>query len=629
MKKILLTLALVTTTLTAYAEVPSLPMLEQGKMWEYIYHHFEDRETPGPDGRLYDHTRWTVSYQLDGDTVIDGRKYMKMYRTDYRDFKKNYFGAFREDDEGRVYMYDYNGDQQDFLLLDFSLHFDNNYFPDVMRIAETVNISGKEFCRYRYQNTSPDGSTYDLGVIGIEGVGFAGKGLVHYLFEPEPDCICDYEELNSVDCHKFWLPATAFYAPKEIELTDDERQLVANSNDFAFRLFRLARGEKSSILSPLSITYALGMINNGATGQTQQEICQTLGFTDAAAINAFCRKMLDNAGTLDTKTKALIANTVFVNAALGFQLQDAFVQTINDYYDAEPQNRDFYDGQTMDIINQWASDHTEKMIEKVLDEDSFNPSLVSYLLNALYFKGAWSDPFDAAETKEEPFGGGPMVPMMHKDRTKFTYAENDLYQAINLPYGNGAYQMSVFLPRENKDIGDVLNALNGNNWQVSGSSYEVDLKLPRFETENSMQLKDVMSALGMPIAFTPQAEFPNFCNVNVWIGGMFQVAKIRLDEQGTEAAAVTVIPVETSMPKTVDFHATRPFLYIISEQSTGVIFFIGQYTGSTTVAVPDSIKMVEENKQKENEQIYNLSGQRLSKAPAHGLYIRNGKIMSR
>ncbi len=612
-------------SLAARADVPVRPMLEQGKTWVYVYHHFEDTQTG------YDESQWLSFYTLNGDTVIGGRTYMKMYRWDDRNWKKKYYGAFREDEEGRVYMYGNDGDQQDFLLLDFSLHFGDDRFPDVTRIAETIRVNGKDFRRYRYQGKHPDGSTYDMSFIGIEGVGFQGKGLVHYLYEPEPDCICDFEELNSVECNSFCLSASAFAAPKVIELTDGEQQLVRQNNDFAFNLFRRVRGEKSSIVSPLSITFALGMMNNGAAGQTQQEICQTLGFTDADATNAFCRKMLTEAGSLDAQTKALIANTVFVNEGQGIRLQEGFVQKANEFYDAEPQGRDFLDGQTMDAINQWASDHTEGFIQKVVDADNFNPLAVSYLLNALYFKGAWAAPFDAAETREEPFGDGPVVPMMHKEDAEFSYMENDLYQAVSLPYGNGAYQMSIFLPREGKTVGDVADVLSAGNWQVYGRSCEIDLKLPRFETENTIGLADVMPALGMPRAFTEQAEFPYFCNWPVYIGAMWQVARIRLDEQGTEAAAVTVIGVETtSLPEITEFHATRPFIYVISEQSTGAIFFIGQYTGGVTVAAPTGIAATGNTSSPEaSPSLYSLSGQRMRQAPAHGLYIRNGKVMGR
>ena len=621
MKKSLLFMIAVVCCMTASAEAPQRKMLEQGKTWVYFYHHFEENET----GR--DESVWESYYQLDGDTIIDGQQYMKMYRYEERDWEyseKKFYGAFREDEEGRVYMYNDNK-KKDYMVLDFSLHYDKGYFPDATPIDETIKENNQLFHRYRYQNITPDGSTYFLSYVAVEGVGFQEKGLVHHIFALEPDCICDYEELEYVYGSGFWFNASAFNAPKEIELTDGERQLIASNNDFAFNLFRKARGEESTVLSPLSITYALGMLNNGAAGQTQEEINQTLGFGEAGAdaINAFCQKMLKEAETLDEKTKALIANTIFVNEGLGYVLQDDFIKKANDYYNAQPQNRDFSDGETMDVINQWASDHTEGMIPEVLKKGTFNPGVVSYLLNALYFKGMWSEPFDVAETKDEPFGGGEAVPMMHKPYTEaFEYAENDLYQAVNLPYGNGAYRMSVFLPREDKTVGDVLDALNGSNWQVKGRYLDVDLKLPRFETDTNQNLVKIMSDLGMPTAFTLEAEFPYFCNAPVYISKMFQVAKIKLDEKGTEAAAVTVIEeAPISITPTAKFYANRPFLYVISEQSTGAIFFIGQYLGkvATGVASPRIQQPTEEGV------IYNLSGQQLSTPPAKGIYIRNGK----
>jgi len=615
-------------TVVASAAVPERRMLEQDKVWTYTYHHFEDRETPAANGSYYDHSMWLSYYKLEGDTVINGRAYMKLYRWDDRDRNHKYFGAFREDEEGKVYMYDLEGNKQDGLVLDFSLHYDRGYFPDVVRIAETIKVAGESFRRYRYQEVSPDGSKYMLPYIAIEGIGFIEqRGLIFDPYAPEPDCICDYESLTYVYDNHFWFSASDFHAPKEIELAEGEQQLITNNNDFAFNLFRQARGETSSIMSPLSITFALGLLNNAAAGQTLEEINRTLGFGEAGAgaINAFCKKMLDEANTLDEKTKALIANTIFVNEGLGYQLQNGFIEKANEFYNAQPQNRNFLDGETMDVINQWASDHTEGMIPNVLDKDTFNPLAVSYLLNAIYFKGEWADPFDVANTKDETFGGGPAVPMMHKENFAIPYAENDLYQTIMLPYGNGAYSMRIFLPREDKTIGDVLEGLNGSNWQVSSYTCDVDLKLPRFETDKRIELEDVMSALGMPTAFSPAlAEFPYFCNYPVYIGKMFQVAKIKLDEQGTEAAAVTVIGMETSgMPKRVVFHANRPFLYVISEQSTGAIFFIGQYTGGVKTLFESGIAAIKQNKP--TDELYNLSGQRLNSIPAHGLYIQNGK----
>ena len=374
----------------------------------------------------------------------------------------------------------------------------------------------------------------------------------------------------------------------DIRLTRGEQELVSGSNDFAFNLLREAGADKSIILSPISITYALGMLNNGAAGETQQQICNVLGFgeTGADGINDFCRKMLTEAPQLDKLTKVLISNNIYMNQ--GYELKPDFVQKAKDYYDAQPETRFFGDGKTMDVINQWASDHTEKMIEKVLDADSFDPAAVSYLLNAIYFKGAWAEKFDKANTRDEAFeGAARSVPMMHQEH-QFSYRENELCQALRLPYGNGAYSMTVLLPREGKTVNDVLQGLTAEAWQQQyqymGSAL-ADVKLPRFESNTDVWLNDIMMQLGMPKAFTDRAEFPDFCNVATKIGMMKQVARIKLSEEGTEAAAVTVKGMELASasepiePLRVNFHATRPFLYVISEQSTGAIFFVGTYYG--------------------------------------------------
>ena len=375
---------------------------------------------------------------------------------------------------------------------------------------------------------------------------------------------------------------------KSVSLTRSEQELVTANNDFAFNLFRVADAQNSTILSPISITYALGMLNNGAAGETQAQINKVLGFgeTGAEGINAFCKKMLTEAPNLDKSTKVLISNTIYMNK--GYELKPLFVSKANDCYHAEPETRNFADGKTLDVINQWASDHTEKMIEKVLDKDSFDPSAISYLLNAIYFKGVWSQKFDKENTRDEAFkmetGEEKQLPIMHQEQ-EFYYAEDDDCQVLRLPYGNKAYSMTILLPKEGKTVRDLVKTLNKDTWeryQQIGSAI-VDVKLPRFESNTDLTLDKIMATLGMPNAFNPNlAEFPEFCNVPTYIDMMKQVARIKVNEEGTEAAAVTVIFVKlaNAAPRRVSFHATRPFLYIISEQSTGAIFFIGQFMGN-------------------------------------------------
>jgi serpin B len=428
--------------------------------------------------------------------------------------------------------------------------------------------------------------------------------------------------------------------PKEIKLNKAQQQLVQSNNDFAFRLMREVQTEDSRILSPLSITFALGMLNNGAAGVTQQEINNVLGFGEAGAdgINQFCRKMLTEAPALDKETRVAIANNIYMNRP--YELKDEFAKKAFEYYDAQPESRDFADGQTRDVINKWGSDHTEGMIEEAIKEDEFNPNAVSYLLNALYFKGMWNNKFDVKNTTDEVFNGGIKVPMMHiianetGEGCEFEYIENDLYQAIKLPYGTGAYLMTVYLPRQDKTVKEVLETLDGKSWQFNGRASYIDLKLPRFETSTDIDLKPVMSALGMPTAFSEDAEFPDFCNQSTFIGMMKQVAKIKVNEEGSEAAAVTIIEMDkaVSYHDMYKFHATRPFLYIISERSTGSIFFIGQYTGDGTSGIGDAARLMnKEERIKKNEDgiKYNLNGQRLTTPPTKGVYISNGKKILR
>jgi len=374
---------------------------------------------------------------------------------------------------------------------------------------------------------------------------------------------------------------------RDITLTRSDQELVNSNNDFAFNLYRLVASQKSEIVSPISITYALGMLNNGAAGETQGEINKVLGFgeTGADGINAFCRKMLTEAPKLDKLTKVMIANTIYMNK--DYELKPDFISKANTFYDATPETRDFADGKTRDVINKWGSDHTEGMIPEVLTAGEFDPDAVSYLLNVIYFKGAWAEKFDKNNTSDETFygyNGETQVPMMHQEH-EFGYTETDGFQVLRLPYGNNAYLMTILLPREGHTLFDKSNTLTAETWQRCQymSNAIVDVRLPRFESKTEVNLNNVMSALGMPKAFTDFAEFPDFCNVSTCIGLMKQVAKIKLNEEGTEAAAVTVIGMEltalSSEPRRVSFHANRPFLYVISEQSTGAIFFIGQYMG--------------------------------------------------
>ena len=243
------------------------------------------------------------------------------------------------------------------------------------------------------------------------------------------------------------------------------------------------------------------------------------------------------------------------------------------------------------------------MIPTILDE--VDPMMVSYLLNAIYFKADWASKFDQKNTKEETFTtekGSTTLPLMHQN-VLISYLKTNTYSAVILPYGSSLWNMTILLPEKGKTTDDIINEvtqssiLNNPAWCETGGNffkgYEVDLKLPRYETDSDTDkleggLVRLMQKMGIKLAFDSYyAEIPNMCDRPVYIDMMRQKAKIKVNEEGSEAAAVTVAGIQTlsmahepiEYPKAT-FHANRPFVYVIREASSGVILFVGKFTGA-------------------------------------------------
>ena len=376
---------------------------------------------------------------------------------------------------------------------------------------------------------------------------------------------------------------------KDIVLTRSEQEMVTNSNAFAFNLFEKVRDDlaegKSFMISPLSVTYALGMLNNGADGQTKEEICKVLGTDDVESMNAFCRKMIDESGKLDPSTKLSIANAVEVNQ--NYKLYEEFIKTTKDYYDAQVENLDFFLPIALKHINDWCAYHTNDLIPTIINE--LDKDAISVLMNAIYFKGIWTNKFDKKDTKKKTFtlGNGKEIKVeMMQQKDQFSLGGNDACQALSLPYGNMAYSLTILLPNEGKNIQDVLKSIDRKNWRKSLNMYgqTVEVKIPSFKTESKFNLEDILPSMGMPSAFSNKADFSKFCTKPASISKVVQKSYIEVNEEGTEAAAVTIIEMvnagsPTSIPQIPVFNADHPFVYIISEVSTNTIFFIGEYNG--------------------------------------------------
>lgn len=376
-------------------------------------------------------------------------------------------------------------------------------------------------------------------------------------------------------------------------LSDAQHEMVNNNNSFAFSLYNKTMGMNSRVVSPLSVTYLMSMLANGADGETQQQILATLGWAGEGIqqpslqdINDYSRMLIEKTERLDKAVTVEIANYVAVNKE--FKLNSKFQKSVERDYKAGVESLNFTSPSTLKHINDWCNDRTHGMIPSIINE--VDPDAVSYLMNAIYFNGTWKDKFSKEETKQEMFRGYTRdiqyVDMMHRHGEYF-YADGDGYSAVSIPYGNGAFRMTVILPTEGSFLRDVMASMDGGKFQALQRSMEkcnVDLKIPRFTTEVDLPLNDIISALGAPLIFSPQADFSQFARGDFYVSKMFQKAKIEVSEEGTKAAAVTAAimmmsAVRPEKKRNVVFHADSPFAYIISENSTGSIYFMGQYTG--------------------------------------------------
>lgn len=383
---------------------------------------------------------------------------------------------------------------------------------------------------------------------------------------------------------------------RPITLTAEQQQMRDNNNEFACRLFRTINEQKegngSLIVSPISVTYMLGMLNTGADGQTRQQIADVLGLGGSVMeINEYCKKMIDEAPRVDPSVTVQIANCIDVNSALGITLVPQFKTDMQNYYNAQIEALDFGKSSSLDKINNWCKKNTDGMIPSILDR--LSPNAAMCLLNAIYFKATWTEKFDPKDTRDMDFtmpdGSTSQHKMMHR-KALAAYDKNDLCEMLYLPYGSNGYGMYVLLPVEGKTVDDVIQGLSAEGVQeqlFEMGPHEVDILMPRFTTSNETMLNEVLSAMGMPRAFNPQyAEFPNMAQgQNLFVSMMKQKAKIEVNEEGTKASSVTISQMGVTAPPPapqylqVDFHATRPFVYYIIESSTRSIFFMGCYCG--------------------------------------------------
>lgn len=397
---------------------------------------------------------------------------------------------------------------------------------------------------------------------------------------------------------RYMLPET-----KNMQLTAAQKQLVSDNNTFAFNLFnKIIDGQdngKAVFMSPMSVTFMLGMVQSGANSATQQQTAAAMGFAGQSSqtVNEWCSAIMTQAPKIDQQVTLLNANAIYVNKLLDFELQNAYKSDMERYYNAGVASLDFSSPKAVKTINKWCSDQTKGMIGDVLDETNANAA--AYLLNSVYFEAKWTKQFDKANTQDETFttedGSQVTVPMMHNQALVRAYADDD-FMLVCLPYGNGdAWNMLVVLPAEGKTVAEVAKLMKDRllkSWINSSKKYQLDIKIPKFSLKTRYDLTKTLPQLGVTNIFSSSGSGLTGIgktkdgSAEVYISKMSQDAAIDVAEEGTKATAVTVAEMAfTSVnyyPQQIEkgeFHADRPFLYFITEANTDAIFFAGTYTG--------------------------------------------------
>lgn len=380
--------------------------------------------------------------------------------------------------------------------------------------------------------------------------------------------------------------------PGEIVLTETQRQMAADNCSFSFNLMlELSKNEKGNmVVSPISVGYMLGMLNDGANGTTSEEMMKVLGFGtyDTKAVNEFFGNLMTNAPLVDENVELGIANMLIANSSLGADFAGQYSADMKGYYQAAVESMDFNKAdELVNHVNGWCDEKTRGMIPKILEPEDINSSIVAMLLNSVFFKAQWLHPFGKEFTSLKNFtnadGSIVKLPMM-ENLGGFEFASDELVQAIRLPYKDGHFSMVLIMPTDpGMSLDQLLGSMTDTYWLQLLDKMSLNnchLQMPRFDISTTMDLMEPLSTMGMKAAFrNGQADFKRMFKNDakpIFINLLKQKAKIQVDEYGTTAAAVTYSYLSGGMPSGAVFNANRPFLYIITENDSKVIFFIGK-----------------------------------------------------
>jgi serine protease inhibitor len=381
--------------------------------------------------------------------------------------------------------------------------------------------------------------------------------------------------------------ATAPIVELPRELTVAEAKLVAADNRFAFKLFRQVATQEATeanvLISPLSVGMALGMAYNGAAGGTRDAMQATLELQGMSLqeVNEAYQSLIALLRDLDPTVEFILANSVWHRHEI--PVVAAFLENMRSYFDADVTAMDFAAPGAADVINGWVRDHTGGRIDEIVTPP-IDPLTIMFLINAIYFKGTWTTEFDPDDTRDAAFyridGSTSTVRMMARDQTPVRAFMGSDFTVAELPYGGGAWAMTIVYPHDPGAITTLASDLTEdqwNSWIAALDSTSMSVAMPRYTVEYEIELSNVLGALGMGIAFQPyEADFSNLVAAeDAHIDAVKHKTFMAVDEKGTEAAAVTSVEVGvTSMPPSI--RVDRPFIVAIRERFSGSILFLGR-----------------------------------------------------
>ena len=381
---------------------------------------------------------------------------------------------------------------------------------------------------------------------------------------------------------------------EESTITDEGSQAIFNNlpksktiitanNEFSFNFFKEVvkkENKDNYLVSPVSLSLALGMAYNGSAAATKTAFETTLNYGDASQeeISLVNKNIITNLTNRSSGSLLQIANSIWVEEK--FPIKDEFINLNSNFYSAQTEILNFSDPSSVTTINNWVAQKTNQKITSIIDNLSASTALI--LINALYFKADWAEQFNPKNNTTLPFYNSDLsssikVEMMTMT-TDLKYSENDLFSSVILPYKNDKYKLTLLLPnlgQTTNDLAEAMDSQNWNSWQTTYFEQKVSITIPKFKFEYENELKDELISLGLEEAFSSSANFSGISDSSLLISSVLQKTFIDVNEEGTEAAAVTSTFLAMSALPQI-FLLNRPFVFVISEKITGSICFIGK-----------------------------------------------------